>query len=71
MRRHREAVTREVARHEGVALHWEERGSHDMARLTLNGRTASVTVSVSASCCRAALNQRADVRRAIRTLRGN
>jgi hypothetical protein len=70
MRRHREAVEREVARHPGVTLAWEERGSHDVARLTIRGRSQFITVSRSASCCRAAANQRADVRRAVRTLKG-
>lgn len=70
MKRHREAVEREVASHPGVSLHWEDRGKHEAAVLTVGARTHRIIISRSASCHRAALNQRGDVRRAIRNLKG-
>jgi hypothetical protein len=65
----RREIEREVERHPGVRLSWEDRGKHLGAVLTLNGRSRTVFIGRTCSDHRALHNQRAHVRQAIRTLR--
>lgn len=67
---YRREIEREVERHPGVTLKWEDRGKHIGAVLTFGAQSRTVFMGRTCSDHRAVHNQRAHVRQAIRTLRG-
>jgi hypothetical protein len=68
VRGNRREIEREVARFPGVRVTFEEGGRHIRAKVTFREGSRIVTISSTASDCRALRNQIADVRRAIREL---
>lgn len=68
MKGHDEPIRREVARHPGVAVHFEPRGKHHAAVLTYQGRSRFVILSGTPGDHRGILNKIRDVRHTIRDL---